>query len=238
MQHLDEQGGRMHQRLWELLPWYANGTLAEAEREKVETHLAVCSRCREEEEICRRTAAAVQAVGEVAPSPHPVQLQRMLARIEESESEERSRGGWWRRSLPLQALVEATPRTLRISLVAQAAVILLLVGLLVRQELRSQPAAPPADYVTLSDPAPAPAPSLGVRVMFSPQATEREIRALLHGIRGQIVAGPSPIGVYTVEVPAAGDPLKVILARLRSEPQVAFAEPVAGTETVKETHGR
>jgi putative zinc finger protein/fervidolysin-like protein len=237
MQHLDEQGGRVHQRIWELLPWYANGTLAAAEREKVEAHLAVCPRCQEEEEICRRTAAAVQAVGEVAPSPHPVQLQRMLARIEESEGEERSRAGWWR-AMPLRALLAATPGPLRVSLVAQAAVILLLVGLLAWQQLRTQPAAPSADYVTLSDPAPAPAPSLSVRVMFSPQATEQEIRGLLHGIRGQIVAGPSRIGVYTVEVPADGDPLKVILARLRSEPQVAFAEPVAGGETEKESHGR
>ena len=230
MQHLDEQGGRMHQRIWELLPWYANGTLAESEKEKVEAHLADCPRCQEEEEICRRTAMAVKSVGEVAPSPHPVQLQRMLARIEENETEERSRAGWWRRGLPLRALVEATPGPLRVSLVAQAAVILLLVGLLVWQQLRTPSAAPPAEYVTLSDPAPAAVPSLGLRVMFSPQATEREIRDLLHGIRGQIVAGPSPMGVYTVEVPADGDPLKVILARLRSEPQVAFAERAAGGE--------
>ena len=230
MQHLDEQGGRTHQRIWELLPWYANGTLAEAEREKVEAHLAICPRCQEEEEICRRTATAVKSVGEVAPSPHPVQLQRMLARIEESETEAHSHAGWWRRVMPLRALVEATPGPLRVSLLAEAAVILLLVGLLVWQQFRAQPAAPPAEYVTLSDPAPAPVPSLGLRVMFSPQATEREIRDLLHGIRGQIVAGPSPMGVYTVQVPADGDPLKVILARLRSEPQVAFAERAAGGE--------
>jgi hypothetical protein len=227
----------MHQRIWELLPWYANGTLAAGEREKVEAHLAVCPRCQEEEEICRRTAAAVKSAGEVAPSPHPVQLQRMLARIEESESEERSRAGGLRLGTPWRALLAATPGPLRISLVAQAAVILVLVGLLARQQLRTQPAAPPAQYVTLSDPAAAPVPALGLRVMFSPQATEREIRGLLQGIRGQIVAGPSPLGVYTVEVPAAGDPLQAILARLRSEPQVAFAEPVAGGEK-KESHGR
>ena len=65
--------------------------------------------------------------------------------------------------------------------------------------------------------------------MFSPRATEREIRELLQGIHGEITAGPSPIGAYTVEVPAAGDPATVVLARLRSEPQVVmFAEPAAG----------
>lgn len=225
------QGERTHQRIWELLPWHANGSLAEREREIVEGHLAVCPRCQEEEEICRRTAAAVKAVGDVAPSPHPVQLQRVLARIEESEREGSSRAAWWRRGEPFRALVEAQPGPLRRALVAQAAIILLLAGLLVWQTLRSRAApaaAPPAAYVTLADPAAAPGPAIGLRVMFAPQASEREIRGLLHGIRGQITAGPSPIGVYTIEVPADGDPMKVVLARLRSEPQVAFAEPVTG----------
>lgn len=234
MHKLDDLGERTHRRIWELLPWYANGTLAEAEREKVEAHLPACPRCREEEEICRRMATAVRAVGEVAPSPHPVQLQRLLARIEESESAERSGAGWWKRGAPFRALVEATPGPLRVSLVAEAAIILLLAGLFLWQEFRLRPAsapAPPAVYRTLSDPVPAAVPANGVRVMFSPQATEREIRDLLLGIRGQLAGGPSPLGVYTIEVPADGDPMKVVLARLRSEPLVAFAEPVNGGET-------
>jgi len=230
MRKLEDQGERVHQRIWELLPWYANGSLAERERERVEAHLAACPRCQEEETICRRTEAGVKGAGELAPSPHPVQLQRILARIEESESEEPTRAAWWQSGRSFRALIAAAPGPLRGALVAQAAVVLLLIGALVLQQMRSQPAAPPADYVTLSDPAPAAVPTVGVRVMFSPQATEREIRDLLRGIRGQLVGGPSPIGVYTVEVPADGDPLKVILARLRSEPQVAFAEPAAGSE--------
>ena len=50
-------------------------------------------------------------------------------------------------------------------------------------------------------------------------------RPLHHRLRAQIVPGPTPLGVYTADVPADGDPFKDILARLRSEPQVAFAEP-------------
>jgi hypothetical protein len=72
-------------------------------------------------------------------------------------------------------------------------------------------------------------PTFRLRVMFSPKATERQISGLLLGVRGKITDGPSPYGAYTVEVPAAGDPVRVVLARLRSEPQVvAFVEPVAG----------
>lgn len=31
---------RVHRRVWELLPWYVNGTLSHPERQGVEAHLA------------------------------------------------------------------------------------------------------------------------------------------------------------------------------------------------------
>jgi hypothetical protein len=231
MREREDHGERSHQRTSELLPWYVNGSLAQPERERVEAHLAVCRRCQDEVRACRRTAAEVAGAGEVAPSPHPIQFQRVLARIEESEREERRHDGGWRILAPFRSRVQATPRPLRGALVAQAAVIFLLVGFLAWDALRPVPPAAgtsPAVYRTLSDPAPAPVPTVRLRVMFSPKATEREIRGLLLGIRGEITAGPSPLGLYTVEVPAAGDPAAGVLARLRSEPQVTFAEPVSG----------
>jgi Putative zinc-finger len=230
MREQEDRGDWVHQRAWDLLPWYVNGSLAERERERVEAHLAACLRCQDEERVCRSMARAVAEAGEMAPAPHPVQFQRMLARIDESEREEKESAGRWRLLAPLRGLVQATPRPLRGALVAQAAVILLLVGFLA-WSASSRPTAAslqPA-YRTLSNPDAAPVPTVRLRVMFSPKATEKEIRELLHGIHGEITAGPSPSGAYTVEVPAASDPAGVVLARLRSEPQVVlFAEPVAG----------
>jgi putative zinc finger protein len=222
----EAHGERVHQRVWELLPWYVNGSLAERERERVEAHLAACLRCQGEERVCRRMAGDVAKGGEVAPAPHPVQLQRMLARIEESEREERESAGPRRLLAPLRSLVQATPRPLRGALVAQAAVILLLVGFLAWSA--SRPAQPPADFHVLESPPPATVPTVHLRVMFSPKATEKEIRELLQGIHGEITAGPSRMGAYTVEIPATGDPEQVVLTRLRAEPQVMFAEPAAG----------
>jgi anti-sigma factor RsiW len=238
MRQRDEHGERSHQRVWEMLPWYVNGTLALDEREKVESHLAACPRCQEETRVCRRTADEIERAGEVAPSPHPVQLQRMLARIEESEREERQAGAGPRWVAAFRPLVQATPRPLRWALLAQAAAIFLLVGALgwsVRRPgvpAAAAPAAPEpmgAAYRTLSNPEAAPAPSIRLTVLFQPKAKEREIRELLHGVHGEITAGPSALGAYTVAVPAAGDPAAVVLARLRSEKGlVMLAEPVAG----------
>ena len=239
MRQREEHGERNHQRVLELLPWYVNGTLAAGERERVEAHLAACPRCQEETRVCRRTADEIERAGEVAPSPHPVQLQRMLARIEESECEERQAGRGSRLVAAFRPLVRSTPRPLRWALLAQAAAIFLLVGALgwsVRRPgvpVAATPAAVPASmgaaYRTLSNPEAAPVPSVRLTVMFQPQATEQEIRGLLHVVKGEITAGPSPSGAYTVAVPAAGDPAAVVLARLRSEKRlVMLAEPVAG----------
>ena len=218
MKEREDHGERIHRRVWELLPWYVNGSLGEREREQVEAHLAGCPACEAEARECRRTAESLSNAGEVAPSPHPAQLRRLFDRIDE---EERNRPG-------RLAVFSAAPRPLRLALAAQAAAILLLAGALVWSLRSPAPAAPPSNYVTLADPTAAPAPAARLRVMFSPATTEREMREILIGVRGGIVAGPSPLGAYTVEIPTNGDPVGAVLARLRTEPRVVFAEPAAG----------
>ncbi|MFY9822597.1 MAG: hypothetical protein WAM82_14525, partial [Thermoanaerobaculia bacterium] len=137
------------------------------------------------------------------------------------------------------ALVAATPRPLRGALVAQAAIIVLLVGVLAWSELHanarsaSPASSPPAAYQTLSDPEPAPGGTVALRVMFSPRATEKEIRDLLLAVHGEITAGPSPFGVYTLEIKAAEHPISVVLTRLRSDSVVTLAEPAAGSAPAK-----
>lgn len=231
MRDREELGEKLHERVWSLLPWYVNGTLPHRERERVEEHLETCLRCQEEERACRRTAETVQSAGEVAPTPHPVQFQRVLARVEESERLERMpQGPRGRLPFPFRAMLAATPRPLRGALAAQVAIIILLAGVLIWQKLHPGPQSVPAPavYRTLSDAPSARGPVLRLRVMFSPQATERQIRELLLDVRGEITGGPSPLGVYTVDVPAGRDSLQAVLARLRSESQVMLAEPAAG----------
>jgi len=240
----------LHQRVWQLLPWYANGSLAAPERRTVEEHLAACRACREELAVCRELARAVTGLGEVAPSPHPVQLARLLSRIDAAE--ERPRPLAPRLLAAPRALrrgaathLAATPRPVRTLLAAQLAAIALLGAVLAGLGAGSRPARPTASaapagpplYRTLSEPAPA-RPPAGVaagaqlRLVFAEAATEGEIRRVLESVRGQIVAGPSPLGTYTVEVPRGrgADPLEVVLAHLRTRREVSFAAAVAGSE--------
>jgi hypothetical protein len=62
-----------------------------------------------------------------------------------------------------------------------------------------------------------------LHLVLAEETTERELRALLHGIEGNLVGGPSARGVYTVELPVGAserERVEAIAARLRGEPRV------------------
>lgn len=223
---------RLHKRVWDLLPWYANGTLLEGERRMVEAHLAECPRCRDEIAACQRLGAAVRQSEEIAPAVHPIRLARLLERIDAEEEQGEGERGWRQVVLApwqgLAALIQATPPLARGALVVQLVFLVALVGLLLRWSGTPEEQPPAPAYQTLSQSAPAPASTTRIRLVFTEGTTEREARDLLLGIRGQIVAGPSSLGVYTVEVPAGPDPLEKLLEHLRSQPRVSLAEPVVG----------
>jgi hypothetical protein len=81
----DPKHDDQHETVWLLLPWLANGTLETDERRLAEDHLAGCASCREELTRCNGLAAALRGRQEVAPSPHPLQLARLMERVEASE---------------------------------------------------------------------------------------------------------------------------------------------------------
>ncbi|HXO19806.1 MAG TPA: zf-HC2 domain-containing protein [Thermoanaerobaculia bacterium] len=220
---------RLHERVSELIPWYVNGTLAAAERERVEEHLAQCAGCRGEAAAARELGRAFREEEEFAPSPHPLQLARLLARIDEVERQ-RSRPLRFLRALKARGprtLLASSSRPVRRLVAAQAAALLLVLGAAGALGWKILRQAPPSTFVTLADPAPA----AQIHVVFAEEASERQIQALLASVHGQIVAGPSPLGVYTLQVPApaaSGDSLAVVLDHLRRSREVSFVVPMAG----------
>jgi hypothetical protein len=226
---------RKHEEMEQLLPWLANGTLAEGEREELERHLAACPVCGGELAREQALAGALRAAGEIAPSPHPAQLARLLARLDQPAAEPAPARR--REFTPrLRRLAAGTPVPVRWALAAQLAVVVLL---LATGDWRPEPPAAPeaagqaaATFHTLSDPvSPTPSSGLRLRVVVAEETTEHELRALLHTIGGRLVDGPSPLGVYTLEVPSgpAADPPEVVLQHLTAHPRVRFAAPAAGS---------
>ena len=218
-----------HQAVWELLPWYANGTLDGRECEEVETHLSTCPACQAELTRCRDVATAVRTAGEPAWSPSPSHLSQLLAHIDAADARGTQGGGWWARlraqSTKFLLALQGTPRLVRWALVAQGAMILLLASVLAWQA----PFSPGPLYQTLSDGDDhVPQGQAYIQVVFADDITEKELRALLTSVGGTIVKGPSSEGVYTVELPLPGsspDTVGPVLDAMREHGKVLFAEP-------------
>jgi anti-sigma-K factor RskA len=198
----------------ELLAWFVNGTLEAGERAAVEAHLASCAECRAQVDFWRQLTPHVSSAP-AAPAPHPSQFRRLVARLDEELDAVPE--------APLDGRFRRLPRLWRGVVAAQAAAIVLLAGALL---LPDSEAPTSASFRTLAAPAETPAELLRLRVVFDEQVSERELRGLLLPLGARIVGGPSPLGVYTLELPAEATPAEAAAA-LRARPLVRFAEPAA-----------
>jgi anti-sigma factor RsiW len=166
----------------ELLPWYANGTLAPDQRSAIDRHLAACARCRAELDWLRQLGTHVQASR--APAEGDLGLARFLDGIARDSNvvplRRPQRPRWVAPAFALAASL----------LVAQTVTI----GVLLKDR--------EAVLETLAGPAAASGTLL--QVTFAPHATQAQISALLAAVEARIVDGPGALGVYTLSVAPAG----------------------------------
>jgi anti-sigma factor RsiW len=87
-----------HAKIAQMLPWYVNGTLAEADRQAVEREIESCELCASDLETLKALQQKMLDVESHAPGPPQFLLTRTLASIEEIERTRstQSAGGWWR----------------------------------------------------------------------------------------------------------------------------------------------
>jgi hypothetical protein len=165
-----------HSRAFELLPWLLNGTLEGAEREAVEAHARDCIACRRELKEQQRLRAAMRS---------------------RAATDISAEAGFDRLDQDLDASTTARRRYTTIArfAVSAAAGIGVLAILLWFTPL---PQLDDANYSTLAT-APAAATTL-LDVVFAEDTTAAEMQALLDDIGGEIVAGPSELGRYSVRL--------------------------------------
>jgi hypothetical protein len=194
-----------HEHCWELIPWVVNGRATDAEQRTVLTHAETCDECREELQRQRVIYAHMRGNEDVIPAPNAA-WQKLLTQIDEQPKAEpvesrRIKRPWLIAALWLQVIAIAG-----------------LAGALftsVRQP----------EYKTLSTPTPEVTDArAAVRVVFAPDASLSKINELLRQVEGNIIAGPSEAGVYTLSAPAGTDVQRIIVT-LRAHPEVLFAEP-------------
>ncbi len=214
-----------HRAIQELLPWYANDTLTPDERLTIERHIEQCPTCRRELEQCRALATRIRQPSEVAwrlPASHFDRLMADIDRLTPLPVQARIAPTGWQRILEG---LQATPAPVRWILAFQSlAVIGLLLALLPATRLNDP------GYETLSaNEAPPATREPRLRVAFAEPMTVGELRTLLRDISGQIVAGPTALGIYTIAVTGGERPAEAqnrTVTKLRAHEHVRLAEPL------------
>jgi len=196
-----------HDEAEELLPWYVTGQLDEADRVRVEAHLAACADCERQVALDRRLVREFRALTPEVESGWA----RLRARIESPAPARTRRPGaieqFW-------ALV-SRPAVAGLAF-AQLAFVVVSAGVLLSL---SKPA-----YHTLGS-APVPA-SANVIVMFQSDAKVAEMDAVLRSASATVVEGPTESDAYLLHVPA--QQREAALKRLQSSSTVQLAQPIDG----------
>jgi anti-sigma-K factor RskA len=202
-----------HSDVADLLPWYVNSTLDLQECTRVERHLADCIACKQDLLALRNVQAIYAAEAHDQAASHG--LARVRARIEGSRPDRHP-------ATRDRLFTRHKPRWWQTLLIAQAAVIVVLVAAFV-------PRSEPLYYHTLGAARPPAARGAELIVVFDAERSEGQIREALRALHARIVDGPTPEGAYTLEVPAAER--AQALAQLRQRAWVRFAEPAATAGT-------
>lgn len=195
-----------HSRAFELLPWLVNGTLAGDEREAVEQHVRACIACRRELKEQQRLHAAVRARRTV-----DVSAEAGFDRLDDEIDQARGLG---RRA----RIRYAAAAPFAVAAAAGVAVLAVLLWLTPLPELGTD------RYTTLATTPAGDAPVLDI--VFADETTAAEMQRLLDDIDGEIVAGPSSIGRYSVRIPGPRTnpaELSELLQTLAADPRVRFA---------------
>jgi anti-sigma factor RsiW len=213
-----------HDATWLLIPWYVNGRLGEQQRSDVDTHLRTCQACQDELQVQRQLCKAM-AVSSVEIEQLPTaSLRRLMQTIDAQDPA--SRGIPPQREkvtviARLQQLISAdSPRSLAASLALLA---VLVSGVIAMSHIELTGKTPPANYYTVTSPAPLVASEV-IRAVFVPSITVAEMQSILNEAQLNIVAGPTPAGVYSLAKTGTRTVSESLL-HLRNHPQVLFAEP-------------
>jgi anti-sigma factor RsiW len=210
-----------HQEIGELLPWFVNGRLSDADRQRVAAHLRLCEVCSDELAAQSRIYRVMSADAGVEHMPM-AGLNRLRLRIENLDeggaapaaSEEASGSG-----SPF-----GSARRQRRSVIA-ASIAMTAVGAfaaLVWNQHERRIA--PASYYTVTTTVAQPA-NIAIRAVFAPTVTLSELQELLDDAHLKIVSGPTEAGVYSLAM-SASPSVDWSLRRLRGHNVVRFAESV------------
>lgn len=197
-----------------LIPWYITNTLPEGEREAVSRHLQSCTICQGELEKTKKEKELYSSLADEVTIP-----QTFPRLLEEIEKRKVKIWGKLARLLPRPTFVWGL-------ILAQACVLIALVSLLAFNPWGTGERL----YRTLSGPTMFQGRGPQLAILFQEGVKEGAIREVILEIKGTIVRGPTPLGVYTVELPTGinEEELQKIISSLRQKRDVIKFVEVQG----------
>jgi hypothetical protein len=215
---LNAQVHPAHAEVWELLPWYHNGTLGAAARQRVDSHLGECLVCTREVRRLRQLQVALAAPANDHACTQA--FNRLNARIHASQ-----RSWLGRLRALLGALVPPGPTF------AGAAVVVLCAALAWAPWPRpGEGGGPtvPVPFQTLGRNE-NPATETGyplLRIVVRDAEREESRSAWLARYGAEVVEGPSDIGVMTVKVALGNRHVSDVIEHMRKDEDTLFVEPL------------
>jgi hypothetical protein len=204
MKRKQGKGGLCPKGMDLLLPWHLNHTLEKGEEKKIKRHLQSCPICQQELKQIRQEQGLYQSAAEEIPIPQT--FPHVISNIEEREGE----GIWQRIASVIPRPQSALAATL---IIAQFLVIIGLVALLALNPW----GAGERIYRTLSGPSLVAGKGPRISILFQDRVQEKSVREVILEIDGTIVNGPTPLGIYTVELKSQMTPegLQSVITSLR-----------------------
>ncbi len=188
----------IHQEVLELIPWYANGTLAEQEMDRVSEHVANCAAC------ARVVAQEVAMARRVRAQP--IGLEKLLEQEPQAFAKLQS-------SLPSSS--KQTKRWYQSGAVAAAVVAVAVMSFFVGRASLEPTYELMTNNVSYD--------GYVIQLIFHPQTSERDVRHLLADGGVDLLGSPSPKGVYRIGLPPNVD-ARAYATRLLEHPAVRWAE--------------
>jgi hypothetical protein len=209
-----------HARVWELLPWYTNGSLDPAERSAVESHLGECLVCGREMRRLEHLTVAVAAPADEHACTQA--YRRLFERIHAVDPAPRL---WTGKVLAaLRAVFEPVPLIAGASLLVVSS---FLVGVIVtngdsKLVDRGQPFQTLGHQEKMSGPVSHPL----FRIVLDGQPETAALNDWLRRHDAELIDGPSKIGVLTVKVAMGTRGFDTVLEEFRADGETIFVEPV------------
>ena len=207
------------QEILALIPWYANGTLGEPERQRVDAHVLECAKCRNDlaqDQVLHQRMTAGTSI-EFMPAASLKRLQARLGALDGAPpvaepADIPAPVTLLRRSMPWQGLMAASVAVMALALSLLAA----------DRWMQYRARTADGSYYTVTTSTPRP-PGEVIRAVFSPAITLVELQDILDEAQLRIVSGPTEAGVYSLAANSRQS-VSASLALLRGHSNVRFAE--------------